>query len=768
MEGYGYGTSNGKDNLQVMREEQFSHMEGQIYLDHAGATMYRADQIKQHSDALLRNMFANPHSSASPSSQRTVEIVDEIRHEIAAFFNTTLEEYDVVFTSGTTAGLKLIGETFPFTDRSLFVYSEDSHNSVVGVLPIEVLDSLPNNTTIKEEGTDSEVYNLFAFPGECNFSGAKHSLSIVSAVQSNAHKKMNLEKYCLGAKSVAPEGKWFVLLDAAKLAATNPIDFSRVKPDFVVVSFYKMFGYPTGLGTLLVKKSSGQCLKKAYFGGGTLSVSMSSLNISRPRPEIYRRFEDGTVSYLDILAVQYGLRILRNLSMRSIQRHVQSITYYMYAKLTELRHVNGSRVCVIYGNHHTSNYAGSIIALNFLRSDSSYVGYAEFSKLAGMHNIHVRTGCFCNPGACQAYLGLTTNQMLSHIDQGHVCGNTLDIIDGRPTGAIRLSFGYMTTKDEVDLFLSFVSTYFVSSTLASSFNSNKKLSTLPRSIRLSKISLFPIKSCGALNVHRWKIGSRGLLFDREWALIDPASGKVFRQKDMPQMTSIHPVIDLENQVLVVSSPLTSLAPLTISLSYVPTVSRALTVCSIPSEGGSYDDFVNKWFTCVLGRPCNLVRVIPDKVRPSGAKLRHNASGKSSIGFANEAQYLLISRESVEGLNSKLDEKVSDDVFRANIIVEGCSPHEEDNWQEIQIGDHNFSNVGPCGRCSMININQSTGEFSAAPLKELAAYRRNRANIFFGQFWNLSSSNSVLDLISVGDEVVVTKLDDSSLQTRTIM
>ncbi|KAH9093327.1 hypothetical protein Ae201684P_008983 [Aphanomyces euteiches] len=729
-------------------------MEGQIYLDHAGATMYRADQIKQHSDALLRNMFANPHSSASPSSQRTVEIVDEIRHEIAAFFNTTLEEYDVVFTSGTTAGLKLIGETFPFTDRSLFVYSEDSHNSVVGVLPIEVLDSLPNNTTIKEEGTDSEVYNLFAFPGECNFSGAKHSLSIVSAVQSNAHKKMNLEKYCLGAKSVAPEGKWFVLLDAAKLAATNPIDFSRVKPDFVVVSFYKMFGYPTGLGTLLVKKSSGQCLKKAYFGGGTLSVSMSSLNISRPRPEIYRRFEDGTVSYLDILAVQYGLRILRNLSMRSIQRHVQSITYYMYAKLTELRHVNGSRVCVIYGNHHTSNYAGSIIALNFLRSDSSYVGYAEFSKLAGMHNIHVRTGCFCNPGACQAYLGLTTNQMLSHIDQGHVCGNTLDIIDGRPTGAIRLSFGYMTTKDEVDLFLSFVSTYFVSSTLASSFNSNKKLSTLPRSIRLSKISLFPIKSCGALNVHRWKIGSRGLLFDREWALIDPASGKVFRQKDMPQMTSIHPVIDLENQVLVVSSPLTSLAPLTISLSYVPTVSRALTVCSIPSEGGSYDDFVNK--------------VIPDKVRPSGAKLRHNASGKSSIGFANEAQYLLISRESVEGLNSKLDEKVSDDVFRANIIVEGCSPHEEDNWQEIQIGDHNFSNVGPCGRCSMININQSTGEFSAAPLKELAAYRRNRANIFFGQFWNLSSSNSVLDLISVGDEVVVTKLDDSSLQTRTIM
>jgi molybdenum cofactor sulfurtransferase len=48
----------------------------------------------------------------------------------------------------------------------------------------------------------------------------------------------------------------------------------------------------------------------------------------------------------------------------------------------------------------------------------SFVGYSEFSTLAALHQIHIRTGCFCNPGACQLHLGLSTNDLLHHMDVG--------------------------------------------------------------------------------------------------------------------------------------------------------------------------------------------------------------------------------------------------------------------------------------------------------------------------------------------------------------
>ncbi|KAF0701132.1 Aste57867_8355 [Aphanomyces stellatus] len=469
MEGYGYGSINGEDVLLSLRKERFPHMEGHVYLDHAGATIYGTHQLKHEMDMLSHKLYGNPHTSSAPASERTRDAIQMARQEIASFFNTSLEVYDIVFTSGATAGLKIIGETFPFSNQSVFAYGVDSHNSAVGIrsyaqssgatvaaLPTEMLDSFANQAASGGDAPIQDVYNLAAFSGECNFSGAKHSLDIIDAIQSEVLNAHDIEQYRVSGKATTSRGKWFVLLDAAKMAATTPIDLSLCTPDFMVISFYKLFGYPSGLGALFLKKTTSSYLRKSYYGGGTLAASLSSVNISRPHSEICRQFEDGTISYLSILACKFGFQSLRDLTMPAVQRHVSSITRYVHAKLCSLRHANGFSVCEIYGTHHQEyENAGSIIACNFLRSDGSYVGYAEFSNLAGMHDIHIRTGCFCNPGACQKFLKLTSNDMMSHIDHGHVCGDSMDIIEGRPTGAIRLSFGYMTTKEDVDLFLAF-------------------------------------------------------------------------------------------------------------------------------------------------------------------------------------------------------------------------------------------------------------------------------------------------------------------------
>lgn len=64
-----------------------------------------------------------------------------------------------------------------------------------------------------------------------------------------------------------------VLLDAAAFIPTNRLDLSLVKPDFVTMSFYKVFGYPTGLGALLIRNEDINILNKLYWGGGTVSVA---------------------------------------------------------------------------------------------------------------------------------------------------------------------------------------------------------------------------------------------------------------------------------------------------------------------------------------------------------------------------------------------------------------------------------------------------------------------------------------------------------------
>ena len=58
----------------------------------------------------------------------------------------------------------------------------------------------------------------------------------------------------------------------------------------------------------------------------------------------------------------------------------------------------------------------------------------EVEKVAGLAGIMLRTGCFCNPGACQAHLGLSHEDIVRNFEAGHVCWDDQDIIDGRPTG----------------------------------------------------------------------------------------------------------------------------------------------------------------------------------------------------------------------------------------------------------------------------------------------------------------------------------------------
>ena len=76
------------------------------------------------------------------------------------------------------------------------------------------------------------------------------------------------------------------------------------------------------------------------------------------------------------------------------------------------------------------------------------------------------------------------------------------------------------------------------------------------------------------------------------------------------------------------------------------------------------------------------------------------------------------------LNTKLEVPVSAETFRPNVVLEGVTqPHEEDTWVHFRVGGHALRVTGQCSRCTMVNINQRSGEQLREPLLTMASYRR---------------------------------------------
>jgi molybdenum cofactor sulfurtransferase len=83
-----------------------------------------------------------------------------------------------------------------------------------------------------------------------------------------------------------------VLVDAAALVPTSPLSLTEVQGvDAMVVSFYKMFGFPTGVGALIVKSSFLAELKRPWFSGGTVDIVQVPGSVVTMSKQIHERFE---------------------------------------------------------------------------------------------------------------------------------------------------------------------------------------------------------------------------------------------------------------------------------------------------------------------------------------------------------------------------------------------------------------------------------------------------------------------------------------------
>jgi len=452
-----YPTFGSTQILDDLRARDYARLDeqGHTYLDYTGGGLYAESQLRQHMTLLSNGVFGNPHS-ANPTSLAMTRLVEQARAYVLEYFNASPDEYVAIFTLNASGALKLVGESYPFGPGGRYLLTFDNHNSVNGIrefarasgATVTYLAVVPPDLRVDEEKltyfldqADPKNHNLFAYPAQSNFSGVQHPLEWIAQAQAKG---------------------WDVLVDAAAFAPTNRLDLGRWKPDFVPLSFYKIFGYPTGVGCLLARRKTLTKLHRPWFAGGTITLA-SVQGDQYHLAEGETGFEDGTVSYLSLPAVEIGLRHIANIGIDTIHERVMCLTGWLLDNLLALRHSNGKPLIRLYGPTDT-HCRGGTVTINFYDPFENLIDYSRVAALANQATISVRTGCFCNPGAGEVAHGLTKEEMTTcfadeermSFSQFLTC---LQSIDGKSAGAIRVSVGLATNFADVYRFLEFAQSF---------------------------------------------------------------------------------------------------------------------------------------------------------------------------------------------------------------------------------------------------------------------------------------------------------------------
>jgi selenocysteine lyase/cysteine desulfurase len=361
-------------------------------------------------------------------------------------------DYTAIFTANATGALKHVGESYPFSSKSRLLLTADNHNSVNGIrefaraagaaiayAPLTVPELRLDMTALDALLADATpgTAHLLAFPAQSNFTGVTHPLDVIS----RAHER-----------------GWDVLLDAAAYVSTNRLSLRQSRPDFVSISFYKMFGYPTGVGCLLVHNATIAKLQRPWFAGGTVNFATvgGRRHVLSPGEA---GFEDGTLNYLSIAAVEIGLRHLAAAGVDAIHTRVECLTSWLLDRLVAMRHSNGRPMVRIYGPL-TTTMRGGIVTMNFYDPDGHLLDYRRVEELAGQQGISFRTGCFCNPGPGETAEGITDDDVAAALARNPDL--TLPLFlqmiaheGGKSAGALRVSFGIASNFADAHRFAEF-------------------------------------------------------------------------------------------------------------------------------------------------------------------------------------------------------------------------------------------------------------------------------------------------------------------------
>lgn len=366
--------------------------------------------------------------------------------------------------SNCTGALKIVGESFPFEPASRLVLAEDSHNSVNGIRRFaekqgSTVEYVPsrlgggfdesNMLDALRHGTDSP--SLLALTGQSNISGFRPNLPVVL--------------------SAAKKQGYYTLLDGAALASTSKISLNgpssstnhlNGQVDALAISFYKLFGYPTGVGALIARKDFLPKLQKPWFAGGTVDVVLFPRTATETRVP-WERFEEGTLNYASLAAIPAGLHMLQGMisgPKAVLPLRLSILHRWLHEALEGIKHYNGAPVVKVLTPHRETVEAntsqsplgmGYVLPLTFHYPTGARMSNDDVSRRAAAVGISLRTGCGCNPGAIIGLLSLKDDiaRLQESMSEGVIEYDDIEEFFGTDIGVVRLSLGLVSNFRDV-------------------------------------------------------------------------------------------------------------------------------------------------------------------------------------------------------------------------------------------------------------------------------------------------------------------------------
>lgn len=228
--------------------------------------------------------------------------------------------------------------------------------------------------------------------------------------------------------------------------------------------------------------------------------------------------------------------------------------------------------------------------------------------------------------------------------------------------------------------------------------------------------------------------------DRRWMLAD-ADGNFLSQRQLSVLSQFQP--EFHDDLLITHIPSGEEMRIDPEKFQYP---AKVQVWGSYFKAHATDDKINQWFSDILEEKVTLIYMADDDIRNIKPP-----DDNGIVSFADGYPALLTTEASLQDLNNRMTQPVAMDRFRANIVIDGDNPFEEDDWKEIKIGAIGFRNAKRSARCKVINIDQQSGISSSEPLKTLSTFRRQENKVYFGI--NLIPLDT--GIIHEGDEVVIT-------------
>ncbi|HSL72804.1 MAG TPA: MOSC domain-containing protein [Longimicrobiales bacterium] len=260
-------------------------------------------------------------------------------------------------------------------------------------------------------------------------------------------------------------------------------------------------------------------------------------------------------------------------------------------------------------------------------------------------------------------------------------------------------------------------------------------------MKLSRLFVYPVKSLAGIELDAARVDDFGIQHDRRWLVTD-AHGIALTQRDLASMTLIRPSI--------VDAGLMLSAPDHASIEVGIPGNNAVTVTVWNDTVTAQDAGARpaEWLSDFLGHHVRLVYMPDDTFRRVDPRY---SPAPRRVSFADAYPFLLVTQESLDELNRRLEQPIGIERFRPNIVVSGApAPHAEDDWKRIRIGELEIQIVKPCARCAIPTIDPLTGERGKEPTRTLSTYRRRDGKVYFGQ----NALHSGPGKLSVGEAVEV--------------